>query len=201
MPNGIQIHTKVFELVEVSEEDAKKTMEEEAALQKTNGHSVLQAVREDNPTQALALLSSGQPCDPNVNDKNGITSLLYATEKGMTEVCLKLLESGADVNMKGSNEKAPLWIAMEKANMKLFEMLLQHKADANTKDGRGNTPLLYATEKGMTEVCMKLLESGANPNVNDGRGSTHLLYTTEKGMTEACLALIKPFFEILDNMR
>ena len=114
LPNGIQIHTKVFELVEVSEEDAKKAMEEVAALQKTNGHSVLQAVREDNPTQALAVLSSGQPCDPNVKDKNDITSILYATEKGMTEVCLKLLESGANPNVKDGRGNTPLLYATEK---------------------------------------------------------------------------------------
>ena len=84
-------HAKVFELVEVSEEDAKKALEGETALRETNGHSVVQAVLAGNPSQALAVLSSGQPCDPNVKDKEGGTALLYAIEKGMTEVCQKLL--------------------------------------------------------------------------------------------------------------
>jgi cytohesin len=129
--------------------------------------------------------------DPNAQDTNGLTPLLYAVREERTEIVYLLLKNGADPNAKDTNEQTPLLYAIRKGRAEALHLLLKNGADPNAKDTDGRTPLLYAAQEERTELLHLLLKNGADPNTKDTDGRTPLLYAAEKGRTEAVYLLLK----------
>ncbi|KAG9478956.1 hypothetical protein GDO78_012563 [Eleutherodactylus coqui] len=72
---------------------------------------LLEAVREGNLSKLSELLSKAKPPDVNCTDQMGNTPLHCAAYRGMKQCALRLLKSGADVNIKNINDQKPVDLA------------------------------------------------------------------------------------------
>ena len=77
-------------------------------------------------------------------DTSANTALMGVCFKGYTEVAKKLIDKGADLNVRNSMGSTALIYAVTFDNPEISKLLLQNGADASLKDGRGNTAQDYA---------------------------------------------------------
>lgn len=88
---------------------------------------------DDLATEVLAV------SDLNHQDKMGYTALGYAIEKRNTDMVVKLIENGADVN-KGFRIFTPLTLAIKNNDVEISKALIENGADVNQRDPEGNLP-------------------------------------------------------------
>jgi len=67
------------------------------------------------------------------------TPLFLAVKRQHTDMCLLLLESGADANIRGEHDELPLTIAAKNGNSTLCKLLLDHGADPWLINGNGKS--------------------------------------------------------------
>jgi ankyrin repeat protein len=104
-----------------------------------------------------AILQSNQHYDINESDKTGCTGLIWASQRGHTEVVQMLLERGADVNAGGGWYGNALHAASRGGHTEVVQMLLGAGAYVNVEGGGeyGNA-LQAASAGGHTEVVQML---------------------------------------------
>ena len=120
--------------------------------------------------------------DINVKDRHLHTVLHDAANDkyGSVECVSKLLEHGANPNVKDDDDSTPLHAVIDYSTgenrLSKLNLLLQGDADVNAKDKQGRTPLHYAAEYISIHDCIDLLLHVANVNVNeiDNEGKTPL---------------------------
>jgi len=74
--------------------------------------------------------------------------LCWAAEKGNIELANRLLEMGANINIKVKDGQTLLHIAVKRRQLEFIKWLLDLGAKINAKDNRGNTPLHIACVEG-----------------------------------------------------
>lgn len=79
-------------------------------------------LHEAGNAKAEALLAKGP--DVNAKDKDGVTPLHKAVQKGDKAEVEALLAKGADVNARGKNGRTPLHAAAGQGNKDVAELLL-----------------------------------------------------------------------------
>lgn len=108
----------------------------------------------------------------NATDNRGDCRLIQAIRKGQHGKLLRLLENGADPNLKGNGNNTPLHVAIHHRQHDCVATLLGFEADANLRNRLGHTPLMDACLHGDTRAVGLLLHYGANPNIADFQGET-----------------------------
>jgi len=96
----------------------------------------------------------------------------------------KLLEEGADPNIRDGDGNTPLYFAASKGCAEVARLLLEHGADPNAQDKNGETPLHVAAFNGHVDVVRLLLEHGADPTVKNKDGDTPLDLARRRGHRE-----------------
>jgi ankyrin repeat protein len=108
-------------------------------------------------------------CDPELH---------IAAYEGDVERVKKLLEKGANLNIKNIDGLAPLHMAASEGRpcrcCDVVKLLLERGADPNTQNKDGDTPLHWAAHEGHDDVVKLLLVYGADPAVKDEYGRTPL---------------------------
>lgn len=80
----------------------------------------------------------------NVQDKNRLNAYLHwATHYDHIEIANKLLQNGADVNVKDYTGSTPLHIAIRNQSMQFVHLLLGYEANPTLKDKLGHYPDYY----------------------------------------------------------
>ena len=123
------------------------------------------------------------PTDIDAPNKMGWPPLVYASrgDKGEhPEKIQRLLELGADVNVRNYKGKTALHCAAKAGFVRVMEVLLENGADVNAADGTGETPLFDAIRLTIKNVEKKqgtvalLLSKGALIAFENRRGETPL---------------------------
>jgi len=100
----------------------------------------------------------------NVNAKRsaGTTALHYASSRGYLEIVQLLVESGADVNVRGGddNDTPLIWAVYNERNA-VAKYLVDKGANINARDKSGRSALNYAYERGEMDIHDYLKERGA----------------------------------------
>jgi hypothetical protein len=96
----------------------------------------------------------------------------------------KLLEEGADPNIRDGDGNTPLHFTASKGCAEVARLLLRHGADPNAQDKTGETPLHVAAYWGRVDVVRLLLEHGADPSIRNRDGKTPLDLAKESGHRE-----------------
>ena len=122
--------------------------------------------------------------DVNVQDKDGKTALMYASDYSQMKF---LLDHGADVNIQDKDGKTALmyesasdqggYSMMCPRNYSQMQSLLDHGADVNAQDKDGKTALMYASKCPQMRF---LLDHGADANIQDKDGKTALMYVMDR---------------------
>lgn len=126
------------------------------------------AIKESAPSVALLLARNGstQIDTRNVADE---TPLMLAALKGLTPLCVQLLERGADVNKPGWT---PLHYAATGGHVAVIDLLLERYAYIDAESPNGSTPLMMAAMYGGSAAVMRLLQGDADPLIKNQLGLT-----------------------------
>ena len=87
--------------------------------------------------------------------------LYTPSEENVVEIVRRLLEHGADPNIRRRNGSTPLHQASSHGSLEVVRLLLSYGASIDEKDERGMTPLQVASSGGHDELVKLLLEHGA----------------------------------------
>ncbi len=105
------------------------------------------------------LIDSG--VDINGKNSQGTTALLLASSfKDNDEMIARLLEKGADPNVRGPKGETALGFAA-RYSIKAVKMLLDKGADINAKDDAGWTALKWANQMKQNDIVKFLKDNGA----------------------------------------
>jgi ankyrin repeat protein len=123
-------------------------------------YDFMQAVYYDNAFRVEAILSKHPDY---INKKTrDTTALIVAADTQHFDMCLFLLNHGADINAREGNGLTPLHLAVIHNNYKLTKLLLEHGAKVNVKDYKyGLTPLQMAASNDYDEIVALLRKYGA----------------------------------------
>eukprot|EP01036_Dinobryon_divergens_P035212 gene35212-45603_t len=120
----------------------------------------------------------------------GRTALHKASKKGRTDICLYLIEKGADLTLTDNDGSTALHFACRGGHRETCSVLLKKGANSNAKINDGSTVLHLASRIGDTLTCSLFLDNGANSNAEKQDGSTPLHLASQGGHTETCSMLL-----------
>jgi ankyrin repeat protein len=113
--------------------------------------------------------------DINCEFRYEMTPLLDAFGCGKQDLFFKLLEMGAEIDLKKD------YLLMESCidfyNGETLEKLVKLGVNVNCKNSLGLAPLHIACKNRNTEIVEKLLQIGANVNIKDDQGRTPLYHS------------------------
>ncbi|MEX2466875.1 MAG: ankyrin repeat domain-containing protein [Gemmatimonadota bacterium] len=148
-------------------------------------------VQADNPTEDAAEpaeVSANEEYDSSypalVGAQGGLTPLLHAVREGETDIALRLIDAGADINLRsGGDQTSPLLMAAMNGHFDMMFELIERGADPNLPSHAGTTPLFavintqwapkarypqqqaYLQQTATHYDAMRaLLDAGADPN-------------------------------------
>ena len=166
-------------------------------------------VSERDIENALELVKRG--VDVNVQNDNGMTALMIASEATNIKLLEELYWMGADVNIQNSVGDTALILATMKREIECMKELLKFTfgADTSIRGKNGLTALMHAAKNGDVNCLQVLLDRGADPNVSndddssnrifdsghdfDGnyRGTTAIMYAAHQGKADCVNKLIE----------
>lgn len=129
--------------------------------------------------------------DLNMRDKLGNTALHIMVQKSNEKGVLKLIESGAQVDIQNNDGETPLSRAASNGSTKVVELLLERGANPNIQNNRGQTPLMRAAGRGYVDIMTFLTEKGADLEARDNDGETALMIAAGWGGQEAVQFLLE----------
>ncbi|CAH1238051.1 BARD1 [Branchiostoma lanceolatum] len=112
----------------------------------------------------------GSPGHVMKRNVRGETPLHLAAIKGDAETVLKLLQEGADPNVRDNAGWTPLHEASNHGHTRVAEVLLDHGALINTTAFENDSPLHDAVVNGRVEVARLLVSRGASLDVRNKLG-------------------------------
>ena len=128
----------------------------------------------------------------NQQDKTGATALMFAcySETPHNDLVRLLIQSGADISIKGEQQRTALMDAAERGHTSIVQYLLDEGAPVNTQDVDGITSLMLASEFGHSEVVRVLLNYGADVNILAKNPSTTALALASSLQRTVCVDLL-----------
>lgn len=124
------------------------------------------------------LVSRGAPV--NERNKQGVTPLSLAIEKGNMDHIVFYAQFGADINAEDMQGYTPLGRALESSSIQMLQTLVTPK-NILSKDSGGNTPLHIAIIKDSPfEYVKYLVDSGADVNARNKNGDSVLYLAVTK---------------------
>ena len=128
-----------------------------------------------------------------VIDEHGSTALIWAAEKGHTDIVDALLGvTGINVNTANMYGNTALIFATDKGHTDIVDALLAKEGlNVNFANEHGDTALTCAVDKGHTDIVKALLaKEGIDANAADQDGDTALTCAAAKGHIEVVNALL-----------
>jgi len=135
-------------------------MKEGASLQVKNdfGETVIHSAVYSGDWERVQEMLKAVPDLIDEKTKDGMTPLLLSIALGEVEVAIKLIESGADVNISDNNGVLPIHVACQEGILDLVLLLIEYGANLLVKTNLGNLPMALAINKEKHDV-VKLLYS------------------------------------------
>ncbi len=114
--------------------------------------SLLQEAISSNPTHSFMLLENGVPLDH--QDDNGQTALQYAISRGYYDIAHKILDSGANVELRDVHGNAALWTAVmnPRPDMSLIKRIFEAGGDPFQENNAGRSPMDMVRTKREAEL-------------------------------------------------
>ena len=111
--------------------------------------------------------------DLNVQDENGMTALMIASQNGNLELAEQFIK-GANLNIQAFFSDTALIYATRNKQHECVQKLVEHGANTNIQGKDGNTALIHAAKELCEDILNTLLDGGANPIITNDNGSTAL---------------------------
>jgi ankyrin repeat protein len=114
-------------------------------------------------------------------DYQGKTALFHAAKNGDGDMCVLLLEHGAEVDAVAQDKSTPLMAACEGGHAEAAHALLAKGAKWDTANDTGNTVISLAAKSGSYECVQLLLAAGASPDHFVGSSLSPLVQAATHG--------------------
>ena len=126
-------------------------------------------------------------------DRDGVTALMRAAERGDVEAVRALIPLQGGERMRGNNsmnrrcmlEGTALMIAADRGHIEVVRLLVEHEGDM--RDNCDQTALMFAAQGGHTECVRLLVEKEGG--IRDDLCNTALMWAAKYGHTE-CVKLL-----------
>lgn len=118
-----------------------------------------------------------------------------------TDIALKLIEAGANVNAADNNDATALMTAASVGQKEIVQKLIEKNADVNVGDRTGEAALTKAIAKSCTDIALMLIERGASVNAADNNGVTTLMLAVKHNQKEIAFKLIEAGAKVEENPR
>lgn len=151
-------------------------------------HGLLLAIREPSPKVVAALLGA-KHIQVEARNRQDESPLMLAALKGLTDIAVRLVAQGADVNKPGWT---PLHYAATSGNLEIIRLLLDNHAYIDASSPNASTPLMMAAMYGTASAAKLLLESGADPTIKNDQGLTALDFAQRANRSDS-FAIISAF--------
>ncbi len=116
--------------------------------------------------------------------EDGKTALFFAARHGNAAVATRLLELGADPEVRSFAGRLSIHYAAQYDHVEVAKLLMQYGASVDPKDNDGLTPLHMAASNRAVNMIEVLLERGANPNSVNSYGTTPLYGVAGHGVID-----------------
>jgi len=117
--------------------------------------------------------------------------LLLAIQRGDREATLKLLQEGADINVRDvQGRTTPVMIATYQHNTEMVRELIQAGADINIRDNNKENPLLHAGAQGWLDILRLAIEAHADTSLTNRFGGISIIPASERGHVEVVRELL-----------
>lgn len=136
--------------------------------------SLIKAVGGNKKFRANAMLAFSPSLSGSKDEQNN-TALMEAVNEENIYLVEKLLDKGADVNVKNGLGDTALLIACQVNNLNLAKKLLERNAEVNAVNDQGESPLMLAVQYGNIDLTEELLNKGADADIRDASGRTPLM--------------------------
>ena len=148
----------------INANDGSRSLDE---LVKTKGRTMLMYAARNGNTETINKCIVLAGVDVNDTNRFGQTPLMVAVGNGYYKTAKRLLDKGADVNvkdkLKDNGGRTALMYATHHGHFfDIVQLLLENGADVNFKDEDGWTVLEKAAEEGYTKIVQLLIEAGAD---------------------------------------
>ncbi|MED6276614.1 hypothetical protein CHARACLAT_004780, partial [Characodon lateralis] len=121
----------------------------------------------------------------------GETVLSAAAGRGRLEICVFLLDHGAELEVPNRRGMVPLLSAAKHGHTQVAELLLKKGADINISDKQGRTALMLSASEGHSATVELLLSKGASLSSSDQEGLTALSWACMKGQKGVVQLLVE----------
>lgn len=111
----------------------------------------------------------------------GQTALQLAVKEGEYEICHKLVEKGANVNVCDAQKNSILNTACWKGHTDIVKLLVKNGADLNAQNDHESSPLYTATYKGHLDIVSILVEARCDLNLQNIQGQSPLHAAVKNG--------------------
>ncbi len=125
-----------------------------------------------------------------INSNTPNEQLLQATQRGDREAVLKLLQEGADINVRDAQGRTPVMIATYQHNTGMVRALFQAGADVNICDNNKENPLLHAAAQGWLDILRLAIEAHADTRLINRFGGISIIPASERGHVEIVRELL-----------
>jgi hypothetical protein len=116
------------------------------------------------------------------------TCLMAAANNGHLDICLLLIDKGAQLEAKDGDGWTPLHCAAYRGHIEIVRLLCDHGADVEARDRWGKRPLHEAVWYGHFSVVKELIEErNANVNARTDGGTTALSWARHRSDIAAYL--------------
>ncbi len=112
------------------------------------------------PAVVEILLQAGAAVNQPAYNISHVTPLHSAVAGRNEQIVRRLIDYGADVNVRQSGDFVPLHAAAQNGDVTILQMLLDAKADVNARDSEGKTSLTFAIDEGHLEAVVLLRSRG-----------------------------------------
>jgi ankyrin repeat protein len=119
------------------------------------------------------------------------TALMFASERGFSEIVERLVASGANVNHKNKYGFTALHAAVSGQHLAVVKYLVKKGAEIDAQDNLGQTPLYFAAERGSLDLTRVLVENGADVNKKSQKSWSPLYAATSSNSLDVVKFLIE----------
>uniref|UniRef100_F6YPY1 KAP NTPase domain-containing protein n=1 Tax=Ciona intestinalis TaxID=7719 RepID=F6YPY1_CIOIN len=146
-----------------------------------NGCSSLIVAMKGGHEACVRILLSNSRLNVNQADREGQTTLSYATKSGTDEIVNELLEHGAYLNITDNHGDTPLIKAVKHTRLNTVRVLLARFADVNIQGKEGKTALHMACTMGSNAIVQEILNCSPELEIQNETRETALVCAIKQG--------------------
>ena len=125
-----------------------------------------------------------------LQNKDGWTALMFAIDKGHSNVAQSLIDKGAGLDIQNKEGYTALMFAIDKGHSDVARSLIDKGAGLDLQNKEGWTALMFAIYEGHSNVAQSLINKGAGLDIQKQDGWTALMFAIDKGHSDVAQSLI-----------